>query len=296
MHDPATGPPVSSPPEAPHPLLRIRLGPLLVLALLAFGVPVAAGLGRLPLPGGHDFVLVASALTYGLFVAWLAVAVPRAGVSWTRLFGAPPPPGRTFEIMLVAWMHILFAANSFVVILAVLHRLAPRLARELAEIAAMSHTLGSAPRPELILTMVVVAPVVEELLFRGVLLQNFALRWGAPRAVLASSAIFAALHPQHPLGLFVFSVLLSVLFLSTRSLAAAMLAHALTNGTLLLITHLAARGASVPETPEVSRMVAAAPAALVGLGLVGVFVGLYLRRRWPARDAVIPYDAVPVRV
>jgi len=256
MHDPA-GPPITSPPAAPHPLLRIRLGPLLALALLAFGVPVLAGLGRLPLPGGHDFVLLASAVTYGLFVAWLAVAVPRAGVSWARLFGVPPPAGRTFEIMLVAWMHILFAANSFVVILALLHRLAPRLARELAEIAALSHTMGSAPQPELILTMVVVAPVVEELLFRG--------------------------------------VLLSVLFLSTRSLAAAMLAHALTNGTLLLITHLAARGAGVPETPDVSRMVTAAPAALVGLGLVGLFVALYLRRRWPARDAAIPYDAAPAR-
>ena len=290
MLGPASGPPVPPPPTSAslHPLLRIRLGPLLAVAVVGLGAPLAAGWARRTPPVGHDFIVVASAVVYGLFVAWLAFALPRAGVSWSRLIGRAPGARAALEILLVAWMHILFAANSFVLMLAVLHRVAPRLARELAEVAASSRTIGSA---RLVLMTVVVAPVVEELLFRGVLLQRLALRWGAPRAIFVTSAIFALLHPQHPLGLFVFSLLLSLLFLSSGSLITPILAHALTNGTLLVIAHLAEVNGVVPAAPDVGRIAEAAPAAAVGVGLVGLFIALYLLRRWPPRGAPIPYDA-----
>ena len=44
--------------------------------------------------------------------------------------------------------------------------------------------------------VVVVAPVVEELFFRGLLLQAMERRWGAVTAVAGSSVVFAATHVQ----------------------------------------------------------------------------------------------------
>ena len=281
------------PPDVPgaapaHPLLRVRMGPLLAIGVIAFAIPLGAGLARPAVASGRDFVILASVVTYGIFIAWMAIALPRARISWRRLLGRPPSPGRVFEIVAVALMHVMFAGFSFVLMLALLHRIAPRLAQELADIAAMSAPSGP-PAPGLFLMVAVAAPIVEELLFRGLMLQHFALRWGATRAVLVSSAIFAVLHPQHPVGLFVFSVLLSLLFLSSRSLIVTIVAHAVTNASLLLIAGSAGRAGA--RAPQVSELLVMAPTAALGAGLVGLFVALYMMRRWPRPGTPIPYDA-----
>jgi membrane protease YdiL (CAAX protease family) len=82
--------------------------------------------------------------------------------------------------------------------------------------------------PQLALLLViggVIAPITEEALFRGILMQRWARRWGTLNGVLASSALFALLH-QEWLGRFAAGVLLSALYLRTRRLWAPIVAHA----------------------------------------------------------------------
>jgi len=79
------------------------------------------------------------------------------------------------------------------------------------------------------LTMVLVAPFAEEILFRGLLLPAWAGRWGARKAVVRSSLLFALLHPEEPLGAFLFAAVLAVVFLRTRSLWLPILCHVANN-------------------------------------------------------------------
>jgi membrane protease YdiL (CAAX protease family) len=82
------------------------------------------------------------------------------------------------------------------------------------------------------ITALVLAPLFEETLFRGVLLPVLGRWLGSRRAVLLSAALFAAAHLS--LGefvpLFVLGIGLGVLRLRSGRLAASVLMHALWNG------------------------------------------------------------------
>ena len=83
-----------------------------------------------------------------------------------------------------------------------------------------------------ILDSCVVAPVVEELLFRGVLYGTLRIRLGPLPATLASAALFALAHGYGLVGfasVFVSGVLWALAYERTRSLLPGMLAHAAGN-------------------------------------------------------------------
>jgi membrane protease YdiL (CAAX protease family) len=90
-------------------------------------------------------------------------------------------------------------------------------------------------RLTVILMAVVVAPVAEEILFRG-FLYGVARRYvGRIWALLAASLLFAAIHVHLPVlpALFVFAVALTIVYEVTGSLWAAIAMHALFNGSSL---------------------------------------------------------------
>ena len=92
-----------------------------------------------------------------------------------------------------------------------------------------------------ILLAVVVAPIVEETLFRGLLytaLRGIMGFWGA---AATSAAVFAAVHPTIPVGflpLFVLGMVLAVVRQSTGCLAPAMICHAINNAVALALVWL----------------------------------------------------------
>lgn len=93
------------------------------------------------------------------------------------------------------------------------------------------------------------APLWEEVLFRGLLLRSLHRRFGAVPAVLLSSAAFGALHVQPGRGAALvlltgtLGVLLAVVTLRTGRLGPAVVAHAVFNATTVLLVGVGAAGA-----------------------------------------------------
>jgi len=89
----------------------------------------------------------------------------------------------------------------------------------------------------LILGASVLAPIFEEILFRGFLFQILRDRIGGTLSILASSLIFAALHPSAYtiLPLFGLSCILCLLYARTGSLWPSILLHALHNSVSVLM-------------------------------------------------------------
>ena len=84
------------------------------------------------------------------------------------------------------------------------------------------------------ITAVVLAPIVEEIFFRGYLLTAFLERTrSAPLAVFTSSLVFTSIHiligPGVMIYIFLWSLIPSYLYLRTGSLCPAVLMHALNN-------------------------------------------------------------------
>jgi membrane protease YdiL (CAAX protease family) len=101
----------------------------------------------------------------------------------------------------------------------------------------MAHAHGHVQVGLLFLLAVLVGPLTEELMFRGVLLQALRTRWRDVTAVVVSSAIFAAVHPTLPAGfltIWVLGIAFSMAALRRRSLLPSFCMHALYNGLILL--------------------------------------------------------------
>ena len=88
----------------------------------------------------------------------------------------------------------------------------------------------------LVLVVAVGAPIVEELVFRGLLQHTFAARINEPLALLAASAWFALIHfrPVEYPGLFIAGLVFGSCMLATGRLGTAIIAHAAFNATGLL--------------------------------------------------------------
>lgn len=102
--------------------------------------------------------------------------------------------------------------------------------RDIVEVAGGTSVVA------LVLLVVVGAPLVEELVYRGLLQRSFAARISDPLALLAASVWFAVIHfraLELP-GLFVAGLVFGACLLVTGRLGTAILAHAAFNATALL--------------------------------------------------------------
>ncbi len=82
-----------------------------------------------------------------------------------------------------------------------------------------------------LIALVIVAPLTEETLCRGLILGGFLRRYTVRKAVLVSALLFAAVHlnPYQFVTAFALGVLIGWVFLRTRSLLPCIYAHALNN-------------------------------------------------------------------
>ena len=257
-----------------------------------------AGLATYAVPPGMRALLderVTALAAYTAVGLVIAVAGVRAGVDWRRLFG-PPLQRATLPLALVMVPVALLTFAAALVVYIPLSYVAPGFVRRvLLEPDSFTMVTSVSEWLALMLVGVVAAPVVEEVLFRGVLLHRWARRWGTTTGVVASSALFALLH-QEWLGHWLFGVALCAVYLRTRSLWLPIAAHA-ANNFLFLLPSLAPVFTNEPPAAESMAELRASAVYVVPLLGAGLLCGvLYLRRWWPegllrrVLRGPVPYD------
>ena len=76
--------------------------------------------------------------------------------------------------------------------------------------------------------LVVLAPIVEEFLFRGYLLHRFSSKWNLRTGIILSSLIFGLIHSD-PIGAVVFGIAMCFIYLRTQSLIVPIVCHVFNN-------------------------------------------------------------------
>lgn len=123
------------------------------------------------------------------------------------------------------------------------------------------------------LGVTLLAPLGEEVLFRGYFLRVLRARYGTVSALLLTSAVFAAMHlnPASFLALLALGLLFGLLRMASGSLVPALVGHAVQNGLTAAAVLL---GISDPETVPIDPLLAlatvavAAPATWVAIGAI----------------------------
>ncbi|MBI2910665.1 MAG: CPBP family intramembrane metalloprotease [Chloroflexi bacterium] len=208
---------------------------------VALGIAVALVVPRHSLPT-EGVVLVALVLEVALGAAAWFFSVRRYRCSWS-LLGL----GRRLGPRDVLWIWTGLVAGLGINL---------GYAR-LLEVMGWSQLLPPPPplpieagSPGLLMTALLVslvAPVSEEMFFRGFLFGGLASRHGLWRAALLSSLLFALFHldPRTLLPVFLLGVLLAGLYVRTRTLWAPVFVHLGYNSTMLLVlVESAAQGAA----------------------------------------------------
>ena len=188
---------------------------------------------------GEDLSLIGSAVLLVstqvslLLVTWLFILRPRA-LADVRFPGIDTPRAVRMGLAwgIIAW--VVGAAVSFVVV-AVLDALGIEPTPQTAEQALrIIDPLVAVP------AIVVVAPIAEELFFRGVVFNAWLREGGRRAAYLGSSALFGAIHLNLAvfLPILVISLIFAWIYERTRNLWAPILAHAVFNAVNVAIFYL----------------------------------------------------------
>lgn len=271
---------------------RLRLTPLVLWPLA--GLVVLVILHRIP--PRADAATIFVPLTYVLYGLLLLAALhsfQAAGVSVSEVVGHPPrDPRLWFRAFLSVPLLILGSSLLLWATVFVASSIAPSLTTELLAGRPRSNLLaphGSSARLLLLLSICVVGPVVEELVFRGLILRRLVSSRGFWPGVVWSALIFALLHPHLLMGAWVFAVICSLLYLASGSLLLPIAVHILHN-TALAVPGLYGASVARDESAKIalSEVRALWPVMLVLLAVVGVLLVQIARplvRR--ARDEVL---------
>lgn len=183
-----------------------------------------------------------SLFLYSFFFLFNLAGLSRANLSYDRLFGTHPmwrTLGRyslwvvPFVVVSIASLYLLFFPLSYVF---------PGFVKSwhLENSTIMIWKSGDnyiLANMVNYLTIVLVAPVLEEFFARGILLTRWTVKWGVPRAIFASSVVFALLHTNF-LGAFCFACAMAILYIRTKSLFIPISLHILNNLTAWIMESL----------------------------------------------------------
>jgi uncharacterized protein len=283
-----------NPPLVSPPLQRFNARNFLAQAAVVYlfwGVVKALGLRFFPDPHVGEPLLSAIG-RLGLYLSWAGLMVWRMARSEMQpelVLGRWPGMARWHRLGLLVGVLFLFSMGAYLVSLTIESWVMPRTIEstlQATSVGALPSSLWVARLIDVVVLLAVV-PVVEEFLFRGLLLQRWALRWGVRPALIGSSLLFGCLH-RNAIGLTMFGLVMGLLYLKTRSLWVPIVCHGINNALVvgLEMTVDASGGAELPSLGDLRGN--------FGWGLLLVAVTLplligFIRRNWPPAHMAVPY-------
>ncbi|HDR4906642.1 TPA: CPBP family intramembrane metalloprotease [Bacillus cereus] len=139
-----------------------------------------------------------------------------------------------------------------------------------------------------VIMVVFIAPIIGEFVFRGFLLQRFAIKWGTSIAIIVVAILFALLHVDF-LGAAIFSIVLSIVYIRTKSLLMPIAIHMLNNAFVISASFLISRE-KIMSFADFSNYTTFFPGLIIfitGLNLVLIF--LFVNRKYWSKEVPVIY-------
>lgn len=233
-----------------HPFRRLRIsGVFWGYILLSLGIEVVMNLLGLSLSGGThpgSWQATLGALLHMLitsaFVLYLMSHLRQFGLAGQRVLGTQMTKSGLLGQLPMLGVLLLLGMCAIVLI----EKLIPGLAVYLRNAPVILLPDEFMPQKEFIariwynvvsvIGLLIFAPICEEILFRGWILQRLLLKWRSVQAAMwVSAVIFGLLHMEHAIGATCFALFFNALYLKTGSLRLNMALHSFYNLTVLIL-------------------------------------------------------------
>jgi membrane protease YdiL (CAAX protease family) len=229
---------------------------------------------------------------FGSLCLWTLADFNRLAINLKYVVGNVPRNYNWLKMVGLVMLMILFSISASLVLFSLLSLVAPAFIEEvLRQIAKNLSPRNSAPAFYNFLgaiAYVIVAPITEEFIFRGVILQRWSAKWGIRTALIVSSLLFGFLHTNF-LGLTIFAVIMGVLYIQTRTLIVPIACHAFNN--LLAVSMGFVSGGS-KTTSAATTLQSLRSGWWFGVLLIFISLPLLIRflsQNWPRQDMPVSY-------
>lgn len=285
-----------TPENINNPFLHLKVRTL-PLRLLLISIVLGLGLGLIQTTSGLKFNpqvlnLILYIVVFGLLCLWTLADFKRLGVHLSNVVGRLPNNHRWLPMVGLVILLILFSIGSYLVLFYLLSLVAPSF------VEAVLRDVAKSPTPQRsasllfnllgAIVLVVVAPIAEEFLFRGIILQRWATKWGIRAGLLGSSLLFGIGH-ANVVGLSMVGMVLGVLYIRTRTLLVPIACHALNNSFVVAMELLSSASKTASAVNRLEQLRYSLWFGILFIVLSLPLLVRFLSQNWPRKDAVIPY-------
>ncbi|MCF6409358.1 CPBP family intramembrane glutamic endopeptidase [Pseudalkalibacillus salsuginis] len=213
--------------------LHIKFRYLITWYAIAIGILAFGGvfLSLMDMGGSlTSFITFSQFALYAVAVLWLRRAYYKNNMSVKGLFKSIRKSNGLGKKMLFTIFHLTFSFSVVTFIFYLFSFLVPDFLVEMLEDGDATRSFVSETSIPSFILIVLIAPIVEELVFRGTLLQKLRFKYGNTAGILVTSAIFSLIHMNSGMiGHFTLGVFLSIFYLKTKNIWVPIICHALNN-------------------------------------------------------------------
>jgi membrane protease YdiL (CAAX protease family) len=204
-----------------HLKSRSLLGSTLLLSILG-SIPLFIIIDDKELFAGLFLVLF-----YFAAIGWIIFKLSEPA-SIYFLTGTANITRKKIKLLLLTIPLILFSIASIGLTELFLQNTYPDLGREYANYEIIETNTSLKAKIVLFINIIILAPICEELIFRGFLFHRLSEKYSTATGVILSSLIFALLHVS-PVGAFMFGIIMCWIYMKTQSLWVPVGIHFLNN-------------------------------------------------------------------
>ena len=137
----------------------------------------------------------------------------------------------------------------------------------------------------LVFIVACITPVMEELVFRGLLLHRLAVKWGIYLSIIISSVCFGLLHGEGWIGSGMFGLCMCLIYLKTKNLWIPILIHIFNNLVAVMIIFVSNQ---IEEFQNLGTLRADIWFFVVALVVSIPLLYNFVKRSWPAEEPLLP--------
>jgi uncharacterized protein len=186
----------------------------------------------------HNYIWFLAIITY-LFVCFLVIKdCDDNQISLGKIVGNFPEKSIWMKLIGVNATLYLLLVGVMTLTVGLLLMISPTLLGKLYDISSTSTPVYQADFILQFVCVVIMAPLAEEFVFRGIILNRWIEKWGVTKALIASSCLFGLLHPLNMIGISMLGLVFGILYLRYQNLWVVFFCHALHNAVVFLITNM----------------------------------------------------------
>ncbi|AEB74786.1 CAAX protease [Clostridium botulinum] len=186
------------------------------------------------------------------------------------------------DSLIIFILHAILALTAALGIAYIIYKINPELTKKMLNDKIIENNGAVYDNIYAFILGVILAPIMEELIFRGIMFNRLKMRWGAGPAIIISSIIFGMLHMDLAIiGAVLFGIMMCILYMKTRNIITTMTVHFINN--LIFISMSIGKQENISQG-DITEIISIGKIALILFAVSSVISIYYIVKNWPKKE------------